>query len=181
MIERSVNWDPSLDDEGLFYQADVLLTALAADERLAAERRAFIRQHVNHPTEAGQRLIAGWAAGILDPAACALLRRAARKRPALDPDPCAAAAPTRWTVRGRAIDDAAAGVAADARRRRVEHATRQEREYHNDFATWASLVTALALAVLGFFLVQRLGEEGRLEDCLFQGRHNCDQILEGGR
>jgi len=41
----------------------------------------------------------------------------------------------------------------------------------------AALCFALALVVLGLFLVQTLRREARLEDCLLAGRNNCDRLL----
>jgi hypothetical protein len=41
----------------------------------------------------------------------------------------------------------------------------------------AALCFALALVVLGLFLVQSLHREARLEDCLLAGRSNCDRLL----
>ncbi len=37
---------------------------------------------------------------------------------------------------------------------------------------------ALFLAVVGLYLLEALAAESRLEDCLFQGRMNCEPIDE---
>jgi hypothetical protein len=44
----------------------------------------------------------------------------------------------------------------------------------------AGLAFALLLVVVGLFLVQRLRENARLEDCLLSGRLNCDAALTSG-
>ncbi len=40
----------------------------------------------------------------------------------------------------------------------------------------AGLAFTLALVVLGLFLVHKLGENAKLEDCLMSGRTNCQPI-----
>jgi len=43
----------------------------------------------------------------------------------------------------------------------------------------AGLAIALALAVSAFFLFQHLRRESAIEDCLMQGRTNCDTLVNG--
>jgi len=42
----------------------------------------------------------------------------------------------------------------------------------------AGLAFTLALVVLGLFLVQRLGQSAKMEDCVVSGRTNCNQVDE---
>jgi hypothetical protein len=82
-----------------------------------------------------------------------------------------------WTVRQAEID-AARRIDQDAARRSREAAARQvEREYDNTPATWAAVAIVIIVAVLGLWLVFRLIEESRLEDCILAHRHTCDQLL----
>ncbi|MSP30208.1 MAG: hypothetical protein EXR09_07125 [Acetobacteraceae bacterium] len=41
----------------------------------------------------------------------------------------------------------------------------------------AALAFALALVVIGLFLVQTLRRGAQIEDCLLAGRINCDRLL----
>jgi len=41
----------------------------------------------------------------------------------------------------------------------------------------AGLAIALALAVSAFFLFQHLRKESQIEDCLMQGRTDCDAVV----
>lgn len=47
-------------------------------------------------------------------------------------------------------------------------------------ASLAGLAFALALVVVGLFLLRGLTEKSRVEDCLLAGRINCDQVLKPG-
>ena len=40
----------------------------------------------------------------------------------------------------------------------------------------AALAVSLVLALAGFYLLDALAAEGRLEDCLLQGRSNCERV-----
>jgi len=42
----------------------------------------------------------------------------------------------------------------------------------------AGLAVILALAVIAFFLIERLKREGEIEDCLLAGRTNCDALVQ---
>jgi hypothetical protein len=42
----------------------------------------------------------------------------------------------------------------------------------------AGLAIILALAVIAFFLIERLKKEGEIEDCLLAGRTNCDALVQ---
>lgn len=44
-------------------------------------------------------------------------------------------------------------------------------------ASLAGLAFALALVVVGLFLLHGLSEKSRVEDCLMAGRINCDRVL----
>jgi hypothetical protein len=52
-----------------------------------------------------------------------------------------------------------------------------EKQADRQTASLAGLVIALALIVVGLFLVQRLHTESQLEDCLLSGRTNCAQLV----
>ena len=41
----------------------------------------------------------------------------------------------------------------------------------------AAMAFALALVVVGLFLVQQLAHKARVEDCLLSGRRNCDAMI----
>lgn len=43
-------------------------------------------------------------------------------------------------------------------------------------ASLAGLAWALALLVLSLYLMDALADESKLEDCLMQGRVNCERI-----
>lgn len=47
-------------------------------------------------------------------------------------------------------------------------------------ASLAGLAFALALVVVGLFLLRGLTEKSRVEDCLLAGRINCDRVLTPG-
>jgi len=43
----------------------------------------------------------------------------------------------------------------------------------------AGLVVALFLGVVGLYVLESLAAESKLEDCLLQGRMNCEPIVAG--
>ena len=45
----------------------------------------------------------------------------------------------------------------------------------------AALVLAAVLVLLGWLLVQKLGRNARMEDCLMSGRTNCNPIASPDR
>jgi len=45
----------------------------------------------------------------------------------------------------------------------------------------AGLAVSLFLVVVGLFLIQKLGNMARLEDCLLSGRSNCELLETAGR
>ena len=47
-------------------------------------------------------------------------------------------------------------------------------------ASLAGLAFALALVVLGLFLLRGLTQKSLVEDCLLAGRINCDRVLTPG-
>lgn len=56
--------------------------------------------------------------------------------------------------------------------------TEQERQEDDDriTASLAGLAVALFLTVIGLYLMEQLANVSRLEDCLMQGRMNCERI-----
>ena len=44
-------------------------------------------------------------------------------------------------------------------------------------ASMGGLAMALALVVVGWFLIQQLRDKARIEDCLMSGRFNCDAVV----
>lgn len=53
----------------------------------------------------------------------------------------------------------------------------EEREDDARFTTsLAGLAVALALAAVGLYLLEALAAESSLEDCMLQGRMNCEPI-----
>ncbi len=56
--------------------------------------------------------------------------------------------------------------------------SREEREEDDIRFTvsLAALAVSLVLAFLGLYLLDALAAEGRLEDCLLQGRSNCERV-----
>ncbi len=56
--------------------------------------------------------------------------------------------------------------------------TERERREEDDRITrsLAGLAVALLLLVVGLWLAQALAAEAKLEDCLLQGRMNCERI-----
>jgi hypothetical protein len=54
-----------------------------------------------------------------------------------------------------------------------------ERESNRQTASLAGLAIALALIVVGYYLVQVLHTSSLMEDCLLAGRNNCT-ILSAG-
>lgn len=62
-------------------------------------------------------------------------------------------------------------------RRVVLSAEAEQKEETRVTASLAGLALALALVVVGLFLVQQLRSKALIEDCLMSGRSNCDQLL----
>jgi hypothetical protein len=60
---------------------------------------------------------------------------------------------------------------------------RQRAEEEDRFtASLAGLAIAVLLSIVSLFLIDRLGAVSKLEDCLLQGRKNCERIeLSPGR
>jgi hypothetical protein len=54
---------------------------------------------------------------------------------------------------------------------------RKEDEDRRETRGLAALALVLALALAASYLVDRLREEGALEDCLLAGRINCDALI----
>ncbi len=56
--------------------------------------------------------------------------------------------------------------------------TERERQEESDrfTCTLAGLAVALFLAVLGLWVAEGLAKVSKLEDCLLQGRMNCERI-----
>ncbi|HXQ50056.1 MAG TPA: hypothetical protein VN802_03090 [Stellaceae bacterium] len=55
--------------------------------------------------------------------------------------------------------------------------TEEEKEDDVRFTTsLAGLALALFLAVIGLYLLDALAAESKLEDCMMQGRMNCEPI-----
>lgn len=57
-------------------------------------------------------------------------------------------------------------------RTRAQH----EQEQNRFTATLAGLAVALLLALIGLWLADKLAKQSKLEDCLLQGRSNCERI-----
>jgi hypothetical protein len=54
---------------------------------------------------------------------------------------------------------------------------RQRREEEERFTkSLAGLAVALFLLVIGLWLAEALARESKLEDCMLQGRMNCERI-----
>lgn len=54
---------------------------------------------------------------------------------------------------------------------------REKQEEDDRFtATLAGLAVALFLIVVGLDVAERLATESKLEDCLLQGRMNCERV-----
>jgi len=60
----------------------------------------------------------------------------------------------------------------------VRARSREEREEDDArfTASLAALALCLFLAWLGLYLLDALAAEGRLEDCMMQGRTNCERV-----
>jgi anti-sigma-K factor RskA len=82
-----------------------------------------------------------------------------------------------WAARQAEIDAASRIDEAAARRVREAAAQQVERDYDNTAATWTAVVVVMIVAVLGLWLVFRVIEESRFEDCLLAHRRSCDQFL----
>jgi hypothetical protein len=40
----------------------------------------------------------------------------------------------------------------------------------------AGLAIAILLVIVGYYVVDRLAKESKLEDCMMAGRHNCEPL-----
>jgi hypothetical protein len=53
----------------------------------------------------------------------------------------------------------------------------ERREDENRFtATLAGFAAALLLGIIGFWVMDKLARQSKLEDCLLQGRTNCERL-----
>jgi hypothetical protein len=53
----------------------------------------------------------------------------------------------------------------------------ERREDENRFtATLAGFAAALLLGIIGFWVMDKLARQSKLEDCLLQGRMNCERL-----
>jgi hypothetical protein len=82
-----------------------------------------------------------------------------------------------WAARQAEIDAASRRDAEAARRARAAAARQTERDYDNGVMTLAAIAAVIIVAALALWLVFRLIDEARLEDCLLAHRHGCDQLL----
>ncbi len=73
-------------------------------------------------------------------------------------------------------------ILAVTRHRRVTMSDNERQEEDDRFtASLAGLAMAIFLGVVGFYLAEQLAEISKREDCLLQGRLNCERIeLSGG-
>jgi hypothetical protein len=73
-------------------------------------------------------------------------------------------------------------IPAVTRHRRVTMSDNERQEEDDRFtASLAGLAMAIFLGVVGFYLAEQLAEISKREDCLLQGRLNCERIeLSGG-
>ena len=73
-------------------------------------------------------------------------------------------------------------ITAVTRHRRVTMSDRERQEEEDRFtATLAGLAMAMFLGVVGFYVAEQLADISKQEDCLLQGRLNCERIqLSGG-
>jgi hypothetical protein len=63
----------------------------------------------------------------------------------------------------------------------IGSAERQEEEADRFTRSLAGFAVALLLGILGFYLIVQLRLISKVEDCLLQGRLNCERIeLSGG-
>lgn len=83
-----------------------------------------------------------------------------------------------WAARQAEIDAASRHDRDAARRAREAAAQQAERDYDNGATTWAAILVVVIVAALGLWLVFRMIEESRLEDCLLAHRRGCDQLLQ---
>lgn len=83
-----------------------------------------------------------------------------------------------WATRQARIDEASKKDAAAARQARAEIARRRERDYDNAGVTWAGFAIIAFIVLIGVFLIFRLFDESKIEDCLLAHRHNCDALLD---
>jgi hypothetical protein len=81
----------------------------------------------------------------------------------------------QWAARNAEMSAARKADADAARKSRQSEAQRKLGDYENDFATWAGIAIVVVLTLLGLFLIFRLIEQSRLEDCLLAHRHYCDE------
>lgn len=82
-----------------------------------------------------------------------------------------------WAARQAEIDAASRLDAEAARRARAAASHQAERDYDNNAATLAAVAAVIVVAALALWLVFRMIDEARLEDCLLAHRHGCDQLL----
>jgi flagellar biogenesis protein FliO len=57
------------------------------------------------------------------------------------------------------------------------HQDEEEAEANRQTASLGGLALALALVVIGLFLVRTLHEKAQIEDCLLSGRQDCDVLV----
>jgi uncharacterized membrane protein len=82
----------------------------------------------------------------------------------------------RWAARQAEIAAARAADAAAMAQRQDEAQRRLEAGYGNRLATWAGLGIAALLALGGLFLIERLIQGNRLDDCLLAHRQTCGAL-----
>lgn len=102
------------------------------------------------------------------------LERLQQLHPLLGPPPRV----SDWAARQAEIDAASRLDGAAAREARDRAARQTERDYDNNSTTWAAIAAIIIIAGIGLWLVFRMIEQSRLEDCLLAHRHNCDQLLQ---
>jgi hypothetical protein len=86
-----------------------------------------------------------------------------------------------WKARRALLDEASAKDSDALRRTRETEAEHVARSYHNEAVTLIGIGVALLLALIGWFLIQRLGSEATLEECLAAHRANCVEGIPDGR
>ncbi len=87
--------------------------------------------------------------------------------------------PSAFAARRAEID---AAVAADAKAAALERAAEAERlvrqaEGASPRTTLAAAVAIAVLLVVSLWIVNKLREEGQMEDCLLAHRTNCGQVI----
>jgi len=95
-----------------------------------------------------------------------------------DPERGASEAARAFVAREREVRAARAAEDAVAR----DTAERMEREraaeYDNRPVAWIGIAVALLLVIAGWFLINRLIDQNRLEDCVMAHRHDCAGVPE---